>query len=102
MVIQKWTAKMMPMQRPVFIETLKELNRLYRKHNRVPWSRVHNELYGGHVIFMERDFPDIQTLDDDETRSLEPDIRETKVRLLESVVPGTVVVTHYDMVDMDE
>ena len=101
MVIQKWTAKMKPMQRPVFIETLKELNRLYRKHGRVAWGRVHNELYGGHVIYMERDFPDIHALDMDETHSLEPDIRETKVRLLESVVPGSVVVTHYHTVDLD-
>ena len=101
MVIQKWTAKMKPMQRPEFIETLKELNHVYRKHGRVIWSRVHNELYGGHVIFMERDFPDIQTLDTDETHSLEPDIFETKVRLLESVVPGSVVVTHYHAVDME-
>ena len=101
MVIQKWTAKMKPMQRPVFIETLKELNKLYLKHGRVPWGRVHYELYGGHVNYMERDFPDIHALDIDETHALEPDIRETKVRLLESVVPGTVVVTHYPMEKMD-
>ena len=100
MVIQKWTAKMKPMQRPVFIETLKELNVLYRKYGRVLWGRVHNELYGGHVIFMERDFPDIETLDTDETHSLEDDIRVVKTRLLDSVVPGSVVVTHYHGVDL--
>ena len=59
MVIQKWTAKMMPLQRSVFIETLKELNALYRKYDRVEWGRIHSELYGGHVVFMERDFKDI-------------------------------------------
>lgn len=100
MIIQKWTAKMKPMQRPAFVETLKELNQHYRRHGRVEWCRVHNELYGGHVIFMERDFPDIEALDEDETHSLEGGIYEVKTRLLESVVPGTVVVTHYHAVEL--
>lgn len=100
MVIQKWTAKMMPMQRSVFIATLKELNALYRKYGRVEWGRVHNELYGGHVIYMERDFPDIAALDADESHAQEADIRAVKKRLLESVVPGTVLVTHYQSVEM--
>ena len=100
MIIQKWTAKMMPLQRPAFIETLKELNALYRKYDRVEWSRIHSELYGGHVVYMERDFTDIAELDADESHALEEDIREVKKRLLESVVPGTVVVTHYQTVEM--
>lgn len=100
MVIQKWTAKMMPLQRSVFIETLKELNALYRKYDRVEWGRIHSELYGGHVVFMERDFKDIAELDADESHAMEEDIRMVKKRLLESVVPGTVVVTHYQTVEM--
>ena len=100
MIIQKWTAKMKPMQRPVFTETLKELNALYRQHGRVPWARLHHELYGGHVVFMERDFPDIQALDTDETHSMEEGIKVVKIRLLESVVPGSVVVTHYHGVEL--
>ncbi len=99
MIIQKWTAKMKPLQRPVFVETLKQLNLHYRKHGRVEWGRVHYELYGGHVMYMERDFADIETLDADETHSLEGEIKEVKMRLLDSVVPGTVVVTHYQCED---
>lgn len=95
MIIQKWTAKIAPLRLGEFIEALKALNALYRQHGRVEWGRVHHELYGGHVIWMEREFPDIASLDADESRAQEPDIREAKKRLLDAVVPGTVEITHY-------
>jgi hypothetical protein len=90
----------MPLQRVAFMEALRELNRLYGAHGRTLWGRVHHELYGGHVIFMEREFPDILTLDADEKQSATPDILDAKRRLLLSVVPGTVEITHYQTVDL--
>ncbi len=95
MIIQKWTAKVAPLQENNFIKMLKELNALYRKYGRVEWGRVHNELYGGHVIYMEREFLDIIVLDRDEAHSQEADIREVKERMLKFIVPGTVELTYY-------
>ena len=100
MIIQKWTAKTVPMQLNQFLATLEELNALYRAQGRVPWGRVHHELYGGHTIIMEREFPDIAALDADEAKSQSPEIRALKVRLLESIVPGSVELTHYQTRDI--
>jgi hypothetical protein len=98
-IIQKWSARLMPLQKAAFLEALRELNVLYRQYGRVEWARVHHELYGGHTVHMEREFPDIAALDADETRSMTPEIREAKRRLLACIVPGTVEVTHYQMAE---
>lgn len=100
MIIQKWTAKLAPLQKATFIETLQALNALYLRLGRVPWGRVHHELYGGHTIFMEREFSDIAVLDADENKSILPEILELKRRLLACVVPGTVEITHYQGVEL--
>jgi len=68
----------------------------------VAWGRVHHELYGGHHIRMEREFPDIATLDADERRAADPDIMAIKRRLLECVVPGSVEITHYETVETEK
>ncbi len=100
MIIQRWPAKMMPMQLPAFLQTLKDLNASYREHDREEWGRVYFELYSGHEIYMEREVPSVAALDADEMRSLEPAIWTLKERLLESTVPGTVAITHYHRVDV--
>jgi hypothetical protein len=96
MIIQKWSAKIRPMQLRSFLETLKSLQDLYEKNNRVPWGRVHHRLYSGHEIMMERDFPSVAALDEDETRSQLPEIRELKTKLLDSIVPGTVLIELFE------
>jgi hypothetical protein len=96
MIIQKWSAKIRPMQLRPFLETLKSLQDLYEKNNRVPWGRVHHRLYSGHEIMMERDFPSVAALDEDETRSQLPEIRELKTKLLDSIVPGTVLIELFE------
>ena len=96
MIIQKWSARIRPMQLRPFLETLKSLQDLYEKNNRVPWGRVHHRLYSGHEIMMERDFPSVAALDEDETRSQLPEIRELKTKLLDSIVPGTVLIELFE------
>jgi hypothetical protein len=95
MIIQKWTAKVAPLQLNAFLATLKELNALYHHYGRVAWGRVHHELYGGHVVYMEREFPTMVALDADESQAQAEDIRAVKKRLLESTVPGTVELSYY-------
>ncbi len=96
MIIQKWSAKIRPMQLRPFMETFRALEELYEKNNRVPWGRVHHRLYSGHEIMMEREFPSVADLNEDETRSQLPEIRELKAKLLESIVPGTVLIELYE------
>jgi hypothetical protein len=96
MIIQKWSAKIRPMQLRSFLQTLTALQELYKKSNRVPWGRAHYRLYSGHEIIMEREFPSVEELNEDETRSQLPEIRELKAKLLESIVPGTVLIELYE------
>jgi len=84
------------MQLRPFLQTLKSLQELYKESNRVPWGRVHHRLYSGHEIIMEREFDSVVELDEDETRSQLPEIRELKMKLLESIVPGTVLIELYE------
>lgn len=101
MIIQKWSARTKPMQLRDFVAALKLLNALYLKAGRVPWGRVHHELYGGHRVIMEREFNSIAELDADETKADLPEIREAKARLLDTCVPGSVSVEHYHSVDLE-
>jgi hypothetical protein len=87
------------MQLRTFIHTLDALGRLYVENNRVPWGRVHHRLYSGHEIIMEREFPTVEILNEDETRSQIPEIRELKTKLLESIVPGTVEIDLFETPD---
>ncbi len=99
MIIEKWSAKFMPLQLSPFLKTLAELNELYVQNNRVPWGRTHIRLYSGHEIMMERDFPSMAALDEDETRSHLPEILALKIKLLEHVVPGTVLIEVFQTVE---
>lgn len=96
MIIQKWSAKIRPMQLRVFMQTLQSLEQCYKTNNRVPWGRAHHRLYSGHEIIMEREFPTMSALDEDETKSQIKEIRELKMKLLESVVPGTVLIEIFE------
>ncbi len=96
MIIQKWSARIKPMQLRPFLQTLSALQELYKESNRVPWGRAHHRLYSGHEIIMEREFSTIEELNEDETRSQLPEIRELKTKLLESIVPGTVLIELYE------
>ena len=96
MIIQKWSAKIKPMQLRPFIQTLETLQQLYKENNRVPWGRAHHRLYSGHEIIMEREFSSVAELDEDETRSQLPEIRQLKMKLLESIVPGTVLIELFE------
>lgn len=99
MILQRWSSKIQPMQLPAFLDALKELNEQYRAHDRVPWSRVHWVLHSGHQVSMERVFTDLVALEADESSSLEPEIWELKVGLLDSTVPGTVSIEHFHLLE---
>lgn len=51
---------------------------------------------------MEREFPSVGALDDDEASAHEQEIWELKERLLEAAVPGTVSITHYRNVALED
>lgn len=99
MIIEKWSARIWPMHLRPFLAVLAELNELYEQNDRIPWGRTHIRLYSGHEIIMEREFPTIAELDEDETRSQLPEIRELKAKLLEHIVPGTVLIEVYQSVE---
>lgn|GEM_PF-1605258 len=100
MVIEKWSARIWPMHLRLFLAVLADLNELYEQNGRIPWGRTHIRLYSGHEIIMEREFPTIAALDEDETRSQLPEIRELKAKLLEHIVPGTVLIEVYQSVEV--
>jgi hypothetical protein len=102
MIVQRWSAKIMPMRPPTFLGHPEELNARDAAHDRVGRSRVHDELYGGHEVATERGFADVAARDADEHSSLEPDIWELEVKLLESTVPGTVSIRHHLLRDRSD
>jgi len=98
MIIQKWSVRTKPMQLSDFVLALKRLNEIYQQSGRKPWARLHHELFGGHFIQMEREFPDLAALTEDENKDGAPEIRKAKTHLLEFIVEGTVQVSVFQTV----
>jgi hypothetical protein len=97
MIMQRWSAKIMPVQLPMFLGVLERLNERSADHCRTGRSHLHYELCSGREAATEREFPDVAATDADEHSSLGPDIRDLEVKLLESTVPGSVTIRRHHL-----